>query len=195
MPEPNPLPWYVVQTRARRELLVASLLDREEMSIYLPEVVQQGAQGTRLSPLFPGYLFVQVDLASSAAGALLHTPGVIRLVGAEQQPIPVADEVVRSLQARVAALNARGGLPAHDLRPGDPVRFKAGPLQGLDAVFVGPLTPRQRVDVLLYFLGQLQQVEVDVSLLEKTNAPVHPPAGQRPRRTRGHGRPIRALNL
>lgn len=203
MPEPretpiaDTTPWYVLQTRPRRELLVAGQLERHTgLAIFLPEVLQPSARGTGLVPLFPGYLFVQVDLQQRPAGLVIHTPGVIRLVGHGQQPTPVAAEVVQRLQERVHQVNAKGGLPHHSFQPGDPVTFTTGPLHGLDAVFVGPQTPSQRVQVLLYFLGQQQQMEVDVQLLEKTNGPRPQASPARPpRRTRGKGRRIRTASV
>jgi len=51
-------------------------------------------------------------------------------------------------------------------------------------VFLGPLTPAARVQVLLQFLGRQQQVEVDVNAIEPSTVL------KRPRRTRGHGRRI-----
>ena len=184
-------PWYVIHTHPRRELLVTSLLGRyDELTLFLPEVLQYQRGEKQLAPLFPSYLFVQVDLSSSAAGKLIHTPGVIGLVGSERQPLPVADETIRMLQERIERVNAQGGLSAHSFYPGDPVAIKAGPLQGLEAVFVGPMHPTQRVQVLLYFLGQEQQVEVEANLLEKANPPSQRSAIKQPRRTRGQGRRI-----
>lgn len=185
--------WYVLRTKARRELLVASLLEESgELTVFLPEVLQSKPEGKKLVPLFPTYLFVQADLASSAGSRIRHTPCVMGLVGSEQQPLPIADQVVEGLQERVATVNDQGGLAHHSFKPGDTVVFRAGPLQGLDAVFVGPMEPMQRVQVLLEFLGQEQQMEVDVGLLEKTNsAPQQASKHSRPRRTRGKGRRVR----
>lgn len=191
--QPTP-PWYVLHTKPRRELLVASQLERAEVTIFLPEVLQLNSKGCQGVPFFPGYLFVQLDLQSSAAGKLIHTPGVIGLVGSERQPIAVAAAVVAGLQERVAALNAKGGLMPHPFQSGDPVRFTAGPLQGLAAIFVGPLTPTRRVQVLLQFLGQQQQVDVDVQLLEKGPTGQQSPAPHPPRRSRGKGRPRQAAH-
>ena len=187
----QPAPWYVVRTKPRRELLVVSLLSRtDDFPVFLPEVLQPGNKANQLLPLFPGYLFVQVALASSPAAALRHTPGVIGFVGSEQQPTPVAATVVHALQDRVRQVNAKGGLVTHSFQPGDAVAIKAGPLQGLDAVFVGPLAPTQRVEILLHFLGQQQQLQIEVGLLEKVN-PRQETVETRPaRRTRGHGRRI-----
>ena len=189
-------PWYVIHTKPRRELLVASQLERAEaLTIFLPEVLQQGAKGARPQPLFPSYLFVQVDLQSRAGGKLIHTPGVIGLVGSERQPTPVAAAVVQALQERVSQLNAQGGLRAHAFQVGDPVIFRAGPLQGLEALFVGPMGPTRRVQVLLHFLGQQQQVTVDVRLLEKGTAMPPMPNAHPPRRSRGKRRPIQATSV
>ena len=193
MPDATGLSWYVMQTKPRRELMVASLLgDRPDMTVFLPEVLQPGGRGAPLTPLFPGYLFVQVDLAHSALSTLNHTPGAVGLVGSQGQPTAVANAVVQGLQERVTQVNAQGGLAVHNFRPGDAVTFTAGPLQGLDAVFNGPLEPTQRVQVLLHFLGQAQEMTVDARLLEKVNRPPPAPAEPRPRRTRGKGRRIRS---
>ena len=183
-------PWYVLQTKPGRELLVTSLLERyPDLPLFLPEVMQPRARGPRAVPLFPGYLFVQLALTTSAAGQIIHTPGVIRLVGPERQPTPVADTVVEALRTKVAEINRQGGLPVHAFAPGDRVVVTAGPLLGLEAVFTGALTGTQRVQILLQFLGRQQQVTIEAGLLEKVNPPTA--AEQPSRRTRGKGRQIR----
>ncbi|MBX3016202.1 MAG: hypothetical protein KF832_32070 [Caldilineaceae bacterium] len=188
---PQPAPWYVVRTKPRRELLVMSLLDGfAEIELFLPEVWQTSAKGRQLIPLFPSYLFVQVALTSSAAGALVHMPGVLGLVGHERLPTPVAATVVEALQSRVATINEQGGLRPHPFHPGDPVLVKAGPLQGLEAVFTGPLEPAQRVQILLHFLGRQQTLTVDAGVLEKSSPRPETQPAPRPRRTRGKGRRI-----
>jgi hypothetical protein len=57
----------------------------------------------------------------------------------------------------------------------------------LEAVFLGPMTPSQRVRVLLDFLGTQREAEVALDSIER----VAPPP-QRGRRTRGKGRQIRS---
>jgi len=165
-------PWYVVHARPRRELMVASLLgEYETTNIFLPEVWHQGKQGKRLVPLFPGYLFAQIDLERSPTSMIRRTPGVINLVGHDQQPLPIAHGIVSSLQERVAQLNDEGGLIQHPFHVGDQVLFTEGPFQGLEAVFMGPMNPSERVQVLLKFLGQEQEIEVAVGSLEKVAPP------------------------
>lgn len=179
--------WYVVHSKPRREVLAVSMLEeRLRVTVYLPQVEQRYRGGLQRASLFPGYLFLHTDLERIEVSAINAVPGVIRLVASGSVPQPVPDAVMDALQQRVAQFDAQGGLPQHPYHEGDPVRLIAGPLAGLEAAFVGPMRPSERVRVLLTFLGQLQEVEVPVAMLE--------PA-QRPRRTRGKGRPINSQRL
>jgi transcription antitermination factor NusG len=65
------------------------------------------------------------------------------------------------------------------------VRIVSGPLAGLEAAFDRPLGPRERVQVLVRFLGQVNRAEVSCEALEPLVERERPP-----RRTRGRGRPI-----
>jgi transcriptional antiterminator RfaH len=112
---------------------------------------------------------------------------VIRLVAFGGVPKPVPARVIQALQARLAEIDAQGGLPQHPFKEGDRVRLTGGPLAGLEAVFVGPMRPAERVRVLLEFLGQEQEALVPVADLEPAGGPA-----RRPRRTRGKGRVIRS---
>ena len=179
--------WYVVHTKARQELLAAGLLEQHlAAAVLLPQVRQRSRGQMRAAPLFPGYLFVQMDLEQVEASVVNNTPGVIRLVAFGGQPKAVPAKAMAALQARLAELDAQGGLPQHPFKEGDRVRFTGGPLAGLEAVFVGPMRPAERVRVLLEFLGQEQEALTPVADLEMAGGPA-----QRPRRTRGQGRPIR----
>ena len=181
--------WYVVHTKARQELLAAGLLEQRLTAVVLlPQVRQRYRGQMRVAPLFPGYLFVELDLEQSEASAVNNTPGVIRLEAFGGVPKPVPAKVMQALQARLAEIDSQGGLPQHPFKTGDRVRLTEGPLAGLEAVFVGPMRPAERVRVLLEFLGQEQEALVPVAGLEPAGGP-----DKRPRRTRGKGRVIRAM--
>jgi transcriptional antiterminator RfaH len=179
--------WYVVHTKARQETLAASMLEQQPGIVVLsPGVRQRYRAQTRIQPLFPGYIFAQMDLSATPAGVINALPGVIRLVAFGGAPKPVPARVIEALQARLAEIDSQGGLPQHPFKEGDRVRLKDGPLAGLEAVFVGPMRPAERVRVLLEFLGQEQEALVPVEDLETAGGPA-----RRPRRTRGKGRVIR----
>jgi transcriptional antiterminator RfaH len=187
--------WCVVHVRAGRELAAAELLQRSlHLKVYLPEVTQRWRGRTQLGPLFPGYLFVADEMRSGALGAVDLTPGCGRLVRMGSQTVRVAEpinvgvDVIEQLQEHVSRLNQAGGLPAHNLHPGDSVHITGGPMRGFQAIFLGPSTPAERIQVLLRFLGREQEVSVSVDDVE-----VVAPAIKRLRRTRGQGRRIRGV--
>lgn len=176
-------PWYVLYTKPLKELYVYSLLtDREKLTAYLPEVLQKFRGRLQKRPLFPRYLFVQLDLDEVAASVVNHIPGAIKLVSFEGKPLPLRPGVVEAIREEVERLNAAGGLPTQKFNEGDLVRLRSGPLAGMEAVFVKHLAPRDRAIVLLRFLGQENQVEVDLSEIERKP--------KRRRGTRGRGRKI-----
>ena len=180
-------PWYVIHTRPQKEVLVAGLLQEQlETLVFLPEVLQKARRGMALRPLFPGYLFAQVDLTQSAPSAINGLPGVIRLLAAERTFLPVDPSLVAALRQECQRLNAAGGLFATNLREGERVRLASGPLAGLEAVFVQPLPPGDRAAVLLRFLNRQTRMTVRLADLERVSA--LPP---RQRSSRGQGRPIR----
>jgi hypothetical protein len=58
----------------------------------------------------------------------------------------------------------------------------------MEAIFMGPMEPSERVRVLIDFLGCLRETEVDLVTLEHANSgPTH----KLERRTRGKGRFIK----
>jgi hypothetical protein len=87
-------------------------------------------------------------------------------------------------------IEAGGGRPAHNFKPGETVRITAGPLQDMQAILEGPASPRTRVRVLLNILGQASRMQVEVTHLEKVTSDDGASAPKRPRRTRGRGRYI-----
>ncbi len=185
----EPVLWYVVHTRPQKELMATSMLqERLGLNVYLPEVLQHYRGRKQLRPFFPRYVFVQVDFGQVTAAAINGTPGVIRLVAFGDRPQALQDGMLAAIRERIDKYNAEGGLPQHPFHPGDRVRLTSGPLQGLEAVFQGPMKSTQRVLVLLEFLGHLHEAEVPIEQLERMGSGPEP---TRQRTTRGRGRRIR----
>ena len=180
--------WYVVHTKPTREVMVSGLIEEQlSLVVYLPEVIQTRRNKKRRVPLFPSYLFVQASLAQVPTQAINSLPGVLKLVsfGGIPQPLPARE--IEALRQHLNDLNAQGGLPMHTFHPGDEIRLRDGPLQGLEAVFRGPMSPSQRFRVLLDFVGTERGAGVALDGIEL----VAPPR-ERGRRTRGRGRRIRS---
>jgi transcriptional antiterminator RfaH len=183
--------WYAAYCKPFKERYAATALaDQLGLPIYLPEIKRRFRGQIRHAPFFPRYLFVWVDLQAVTLNRINNTFGVVRLVAIDDIPQPIPTSVIDMLRQRVDHFNMYGGLLNRGFRPGDTVRLKEGPLQGLEAVFVGPMKSSERVHILIDFLGRHREAEVDVDTLERAAAPP-----RRERRTRGNGRHIKLRDL
>jgi transcription antitermination factor NusG len=179
--------WYVVHCKPLKESYAEWVLrQRLDIVTYLPTVISRVRGVAREVPFFPGYLFVNVDLQDVPLSSINQTPGVLRLVSFSGEALPVPKVVISTIKERLEALNGDGGLPAHSFHIGDTLVLKSGPFRGLQAVFMGPMTPSARVKVLIEFLGRLNEVKVEVENLTQP----HRLEPKRERRTRGKGRRI-----
>jgi transcriptional antiterminator RfaH len=182
--------WYAVHCKPFKERYAASALAGQlGLTVYLPEIKRLFRGRIQYTPFFPRYLFVRTNLQAMTVRCINTTSGVIQLVAFDGHPQPIATAAIETLRQRVDQCNIQGGLTDHGFRSGDTVRLKDGPLQGLEAVFMGPMEPSERVRVLIAFLGRQREADVPVDLLERT---MTAPAPRPERRTRGKGRWIKA---
>lgn len=128
--------WFALNVIARHEKVVSQLLRNKGYETFLPLYTRRHRYDRRFRefelPLFPGYVFCHSELATRLP--IVTTPGVIRMVGAGRNPIPVDDDEIRSLQ-----MAAEAGVPMCPLarwQPGQMGRITCGPLTGVEGIFV-----------------------------------------------------------
>jgi transcription antitermination factor NusG len=83
-------------------------------------------------PLFPGYVFCQLDLSNRLP--IVTTPGVNSIVGAGNIPTPIDEAEIRAIQAVVDSGHRSAPWPF--LRIGQRVTVNSGPLCGLEGILV-----------------------------------------------------------
>ncbi len=156
--------WYVVRTKSRKEEHAEHELERRGVAVFLPRVLEPGRAPDEVAPLFPGYLFVHVELAAQYY-RVVWTPGVRHFVAFGAVPTPVPEEVVRLIRARAGAAGVIR--PETALRAGDRVQIRSGPLAGLVAVIQRPCSAPGRVQVLLDFLRHGASMDIPVGLVAR----------------------------
>jgi transcription antitermination factor NusG len=152
--------WYALYVRSRAEHVVARMLDEKGYESFLPLYRLKRRWSDRVKalelPLFPNYVFCRVT--GHAVGLIVSTPGVIRIVGAGNVPIPVEDAEIDALKKIVNT-----ELPVEPwpfLCAEQNVEICAGPLAGVHGVLTR-VGQSDRVIVSVLLLQRSVSVEVD----------------------------------
>ncbi len=161
--------WYAVHTKPRSEEQAKAALANKGLAVYLPLVkaARVNPRARPVVPLFPGYLFVCIDLELVGQTGINRTPGVVSLVTFGSEPAIVPEAVIEHVKRRLIEVQQREELGIGQFKPGDRVRITSGPLHDLDAVFDQPLTAKGRARVLIEFLGRLTAAEVSLDVLDR----------------------------
>jgi transcription antitermination factor NusG len=117
--------------------------------------------------LFPGYVFVRLDMQSDQWLGARSAPGVAYFLGSAGMPSPLPDELIDGIRLRTGQSDGVAWLPEYSA--GESVVIKNGPFAGLEAVFDSCLTGRGRVRVLLELVQRLVPVDLDVSQLARAS--------------------------
>ncbi len=159
--------WYCVRTQPKHEhIAAASLAARLGLEVFNPRLRLERA--TRrgpvrlIEPVFPGYVFVRCHLAERI-DQVRYVNGVSGLVHFGQRIPSVPDETIEELRQ---CFGGEDALVVEDrLQVGAEVTVAAGALLGSRGIVVRVLPAKQRVQILLDFLGRATVTEVDRTAL------------------------------
>jgi transcriptional antiterminator RfaH len=181
MPDPDSMffdrpQWFCLRSKKKSEHLAArNLRQMEEVEAFCPRLrlLRPTMRGRRwfVEALFPGYLFARFRPGPSLR-VVRHGHGITGVVEFGGLPSVVPDREIEALRTLVDEDEVRQ--VEDDLAPGDAAEILAGPLRGLEAVVRVVMPARERVRVLLEFLGSYREVEVDRAVVA---GPRRPPSG------------------
>lgn len=155
--------WYCARTQPKHEHIAAgNVTKRLGLEVFSPQLRLERATRRGMvrvtESLFPGYIFVRCVLEQHL-DSIRYLDGVSSLVHFGLQMPSVADEVIEELQQ---CFGTEEPLPVEEcLRPGMEVSVAEGAFLGSLGVVVRVLPARQRVQILLDFLGRTTVAEVD----------------------------------
>lgn len=163
--------WYAAQVWAGREHLSAKHLAVRGYTVFLPRYREYRRWSDRVKvherALFAGYVFCCVS--GNVVAKLVTTPGVLRIVGDGERPLPVPAGEIDALQRVVdAGLEAE---PWEFLRVGQRVRIQAGPLRGTEGIFLRA-NDAHRLVLSISLLQRSVAVEIPPSWVDLTPGPV-----------------------
>jgi transcriptional antiterminator RfaH len=158
--------WYVVYTHAQAEQIAQTHLERQGFTVYCPRIRKTRRHARRVmqcaSPLFPRYLFVNLDREHCRWRAVRSTIGVSALLSRGDEPLlldPAVLDRIRDREGEDGLIRLDDDSAPDHWRPGTPLHIHTGPLADCDGLFQG-LGERDRVRVLLELLGRPVMVTV-----------------------------------
>lgn len=160
--------WYVIHTNPRQEDRTAGNLKAWNVETFSPQIRAwrynqfTGERIDMIKPLFPRYLFAKFDL-EHFYHKVRYTRGVNSVVTFTDHPARVDDDIIALIKSRIVSDGfVKVG---SDLKPGDRVVIKDGPLKNLSGIFESEMSDSDRVVVLLNTLSYQARVHVDRDLL------------------------------
>jgi transcriptional antiterminator RfaH len=163
--------WYLIYTKPRQELIAVENLRNQSYTSFAPQVMlkKRTNQGWKQvsEPLFPNYVFVELDAVTDDWRPIRSTRGVSGFVRfGSGVPAPVPDELMKPL-LELNLVKMGEQLSAYP-KVGERVEVSVGDTW-INALVTAE-NAEGRVEVLLTLLGQEQQLWVD-SRLVKTLVP------------------------
>jgi transcription antitermination factor NusG len=159
------LKWFAVFTVPQNERSVVRQLDLRRVESFLPTCesarVWKNRQRVKIiHPLFPTYVFARIRPAERSL--VLRSPGVLRIVGNSQGPIPISSSEVEFLRSDFCRQRLE---PYRELVVGERVRIKSGSMQGVQGTLVRKKSSLRFV-LTLELINQHAAVEVAADELE-----------------------------
>ena len=159
--------WYLIQFKPNSHRMAERNLHRQGFETFLPMQKITRRKASRfvsdLKPLFPGYMFVNVNSDLAPWRSINSTIGVSKLVSFEGKPKLLPIQLISGLMLRCDASGTL--LPPKSLSAGDSVEMLTGPFANFIAT-VDTIDPEQRIWVLMDFMGQKTRMQVTADQLQ-----------------------------
>jgi transcriptional antiterminator RfaH len=161
--------WFCLRSQPKHEHIAAAHLKKMEgVEVFLPRVRFQRSTRQGMAwvteALFPTYLFARFDWHNSLrqVQAARGVSGVVHF-GLRW---PIIDNAIIEDLKLVVGTEELHVIPTN-LQPGDAVEITEGAMRGLQAVVSRVMPSRERVAVLLEFLGRQTTIEVPANFIIK----------------------------
>ena len=169
--------WYVVHTYSGYENAVKRNLEQRIESLGMQDQIFQvlvptetkvkvkgGKRIEEEEKIYPGYIFVEMIVTDESWYVVRNTPRVTGFVGAGVNPVPVGEEEINNLFAR---MNADTSTHDIDLNVDDLVTINDGPFKDLEGKVSEVDQERGKVKVLVSMFGRETPVELDFVQVNK----------------------------
>ena len=147
--------WILVYTKSNQERRAKENLKKQGFETFLPLIQSSNikSKSTKIEPVFPRYIFVQINKDTGNWMSIKSTYGVSKIVMFGENFSFVPNKLIDAIKKRI---NKKGiykkSITHVDFEEGDTVTVKQGQFAGIDAVFLSTKS-NNRVKLLLKLLN------------------------------------------
>jgi transcriptional antiterminator RfaH len=163
--------WFVLTSKPREEQRAYDNLTQQDYEVFLPKIAQvskkKGLKGVSTKPLFPNYLFIQLDKQVANFNAIRSTRGIGSFVRFGLSLATVDSDIITGIKKRIGCDKQEKTL-AELLAycQGDSVELTEGSFQGLQAIYQAK-DGLERSILMIKMLGQERQIIIKNQDFEK----------------------------
>ena len=161
--------WVLIYTKAKEEKKANENLQRQGFKTFLPLIAPSNKNNElkSLVPVFPRYLFAQINFESENWTSIKSSYGVSHIVMFSEKFTSIPNHIIQLIQDK---LNEEGiykkDVTIVDYQKGDPISIKEGRFAGIDAIFLSKKS-KDRVRLLLKLLNTSVVTEISTSAVGK----------------------------
>ena len=125
--------WYIAKIKVQSEMTLQIFLSNYGVGVFSPKIIYLGQKGVTPKPLFPTYMFFDVDPESSIWPIVRWAPGILYFLPRDGYPAQITQALIDYLRQRTTQWNDSSN--SSHLRQGDKVVVTGGPFVSLEGVF------------------------------------------------------------
>jgi transcriptional antiterminator RfaH len=162
--------WYVIHTHLKQEDRACSNLKVLGVPTFNPKIRERcnnrfvNALTYVTKPLFPRYIFAQFDI-NDLYHKVRFTRGIYSVVSFGEVPTSIDEKIITMIQANIK----EDGFVrfVEEIRTGDRVIVKDGPLKNFAGLFEREMKDTDRVRILLETVSYQAHIEIERDLVKK----------------------------
>ena len=155
--------WYVIHTLPRGEEIALVNLQRQGFNAFLPRYHRTRRHARKmevvLSPLFPRYLFIELNIEIDRWLAVNSTRGVAYIVRQKDRPTPIPTGIIEELKKRATKEEVVPLSSLEIFKRGATLEILEGAFAGYTGIYE-KMAEGERVQLLLNLLGSEAKVSI-----------------------------------
>lgn len=172
--------WYVVHTFSGHEnkakLALEDAIRRYGVGDRFGDVlvptekvveVKDGQKKTTTRKVYPGYMFVQMEVDNETWHVVTSTPKVTGFIGGSRNPPPIPEPEVRRITQQMTEEEEAKPKPVVHFERGEEVRIIDGPFATMKGKVEEVNQTRAKLRVLVSIFGRPTSVELDYTQVER----------------------------